>query len=398
MPVRGHADDADVHGRIAIQEAGLFTRSDSLSASLGEQDGNDLLASLRLIWEPSRDRFSFSLTDLVAVEDGVAVRLARATSGVPASPPATWFNLTSTFANHGEVRGIQRVDRLAIGYTAPDYVLRIGRQALTWGSGFVFRPMDLFDPFSPSAIDTEYKPGTDMLYTQWLFGGGSDLQVIVVPRPGRVGEAPSAEASSAAVHLHTVLAGHQTTWLLARDHGDWVGAIGVNGAWGGATWNVEVVPTFVQGGPTRVSAIGNISDAVTLAARNATLFVEYYRNGFGTNRGNVPIGSLPAELLGRLARGQLFDTRRNYLAAGVTLELSPLLSASSSVIADMDDGSVLALVAATYSLGDNLNLVGGVQIPIGPAGTEFGGTPALAASPALVASPTQLYLQLRRYF
>ena len=102
--------------------------------------------------------------------------------------------------------------------------------------------MDLFDPFSPTATDTEYKPGTDMLYVQRLFADGSDLQLAIAPRPPRSGAAPTADASTAALHLHAALLGHQTTWLLARDHGDLVGALGVNGDLGGATWNLEVVP------------------------------------------------------------------------------------------------------------------------------------------------------------
>ena len=123
-------------------------------------------------------------------------------------------------------------------------MVRVGRQALTWGSGLVFRPMDLFDPFSPSATDTEYKPGVDMLYVQRLFADGSDLQLIVAPRP-QVKEGPlTADASSFALHYHLTLFGHQTTLLVARDHGDWVGGAGLNGALGGATWNVELVPTF----------------------------------------------------------------------------------------------------------------------------------------------------------
>jgi hypothetical protein len=277
-------------------------------------------------------------------------------------------------------------------------VLRVGRQALTWGSGLVFRPMDLFDPFAPSATDTEYKPGSDMLYTQWLYSDGSDLQFIVVPRPQREGSPPTADASSTAVHLHTVLLGHHTTLLLARDYGDWVGAIGVNGALGGATWNVELVPTFVNGGPTRTSAVGNVSDAMTALGRNATVFLEYFHNGFGVGSGNLTIASLPAELSVRLARGQLFDTRRDYAAAGLTLEVNPLLNVSPTVIVNLDDGSLFALIAATYSLGDNLTLVGGVQIPVGTAGTEFGGLPIAPGSPTLLAPATQIYLQVRQYF
>ena len=169
-------------------------------------------------------------------------------------------------------------------------------------------------------------------------------------------------------------------------------------ALGGATWNVELVPTVINDGPTRTSALGNVSDALTLAGRNATVFLEYYHNGFGVGRGNFTLTSLPPDLADRLARGQLFDTRRDYLAAGLTLEVNPLLNVSPTLIVDLDDGSLFALVAATYSLSDNLNLIGGVQFPAGPAGTEFGGIPLAPGSQTLLSPARQIYLQIRKYF
>ena len=148
----------------------------------------------------------------------------------------------------------------------------------------------------------------------------------------------------------------------------------------------------------KLSGIANISDAVTLFGRNATVFAEYYRNGFGVAGGPFDLAQLPQPLLGRLERGQVFALRRDELASGLTYEASPLLTLSPTLILDADDGSAFALLAATYSLGNNLTLVAGAQAPIGRARTEFGGLPLSPASPIRLAAPGQLYLQLRRYF
>ena len=258
--------------------------------------------------------------------------------------------------------------------------------------------MDLFDPFGPTATDTEYKPGVDMLYVQRLFADGSDLQFIAAPRQERAGGPVTLDASSLALHFHTTVLGHETTLLVARDHGDWVAALGVNGSLGGATWNLEAVPTALKGGGVQVSGIANISDAVTLFGRNATVFAEYYRNGFGVAGQPFDLASLPPDLVDRLARGQVFDTRRDYLASGLTLEVTPLLNLSPTLIVDLDDGSVLALFAGTYSLADNVTVAAGVQAPVGRSRTEFGGLPPSATSPVALAPPGQIYLQLRRYF
>jgi hypothetical protein len=258
--------------------------------------------------------------------------------------------------------------------------------------------MDLFDPFAANATDTEYKPGTDMVYAQWLFADGADLQLIVVPRPARAGAQPSSNASSVALHLHASVLGHEVTGLLARDHGDVVAGAGLNGSLGGTTWNVELVPTFLDSGGTRVSALANISDAATLFGRNATLFAEYFHNGFGVDADRFSFAALPPELLDRLARGQIFNTRRDYFASGMTWEIDPLLNVSPTLIANLNDGSLYALLAATRSLSDNLSLIAGAQAAFGPRGSEFGGLPLAPGSKTVLAPPLLLYVQIRRYF
>ena len=390
--------DEGVHGRFAVQDALEFARADSLGAQLGGQQSNNVLANLRITWEPVWARWSLTVHYLVTFQHGTDVLVARDEAGLLGKPPPAWLTLGNTFIDRGESQALQGLDRLAVGYSAPDFVIRLGRQALTWGSGVVFRPMDLFDPFAPNATDTEYKPGTDMLYTQFLFGDGSDLQLVAVPRPAQPDGAPSADASSFALHWHTLLLGHATTWMLARDYGDWVGAVGINGALRGATWNLEVVPTVERQGPTRFSALANISNAVTLWQRSATVFAEYFRNGFGIAGGQYDLASLPSDLTRRLARGQLFETRRDYLAAGLTVQASPLLNVSPQLIAGLDDGSCYALASATYSLSDNLDLIAGAQAPLGRSRTEFGGVLLAPGSRMVLAPPGTLYAQIRRYF
>ena len=86
------------------------------------------------------------------------------------------------------------------------------------------------------------------------------------------------------------------------------------------------------------------------------------------------------------------------LAGGLTLEVTPLLNVSPTLIVNLNDASLFALASTTYSLGDNLNLIAGVEVPVGPTHTEFGGLPLAPASPTDLAPPGQIYLQLRRYF
>src|SRR5436190_6089933 len=145
------AQAADVHGRLELQDFAAFARSDSLDALLGARDRNDVAGNLRLTWEPQWDSWTFTLHYLLQADYGDSVRLARARAGLIPAPPSTLLDLTSLLYDHANLKSEQSIDRLSIGYAAEDLVVRIGRQALTWGGGLVFRPMDLFDPFAPNA-------------------------------------------------------------------------------------------------------------------------------------------------------------------------------------------------------------------------------------------------------
>jgi hypothetical protein len=395
-----HAQALDIRGRAVLGGEYAYEDSKSFTALIGENTRSDALGDLRLIWQPHEGAWDFDLAYQLTADAGDTPVLTRYENLLRrlVVPPTTLFDLSDTFINGKRFSAIQRIDRLSLSYTSDHLVIRLGRQALTWGSGLVFHPVDLFDPFAPNAIDTEYKPGADMLYAQYLFEDGSDLQFVVVPRPTYQNGPPDSNESSFALHYHRAIGGFQTTWLLARDRRDVVAAIGVNGSLGGATWNVEVEPTFVRAGPTLMSAIANVSDATTLFGRDATLFAEYFRNGFGESARHYDLIDLSQPLILRLFRGQMFVTGRDYLAAGSQLQWTPLLEIDPTLIVNLDDHSLYAIAEATYSLRENLNLVLGAQIPAGPERTEFGGVAFIGAASPFYEHPATMYVQLRRYF
>ena len=109
-----------------------------------------------------------------------------------------WWDLTPTIGELDGTLVIHRLDRLNVSWTGARTVLRFGRQAISWGNGLLFNPLDVFNPFDPAAVDTEYKTGDDMLYGQYLFDNGHDLQgVAVVRRDPLSGEVESVHSSLA---------------------------------------------------------------------------------------------------------------------------------------------------------------------------------------------------------
>ena len=112
------------------------------------------------------------------------------------------FDLTKIIGDQGKQAAFHRLDRLSVGYTGPRAVLRFGRQAVTWGNGMVYTPMDIFNPFDPTAVDTEYKTGDDMLYGQYLRDNGDDWQSVLVFRRDLISGDLDSDVSSLALKYH----------------------------------------------------------------------------------------------------------------------------------------------------------------------------------------------------
>ncbi len=63
-----------------------------------------------------------------------------------------FMDLTHTIKEEDRYILVQRLDRLNFTFNSNLGSVRIGRQAITWGNGLIFNPMDLFNPFPPADI------------------------------------------------------------------------------------------------------------------------------------------------------------------------------------------------------------------------------------------------------
>ncbi len=77
--------------------------------------------------------------------------------------------------------------------------------------------------------------------------------------------------------------------------------------------------------------------------------------------------------------------------------MSPLWSITPNLFANLDDPSALLQVIAQHSLGDNLTLLGAVNLSIGPDGSEYGGIETGLPNQFLSRS-AGLFAQLAWYF
>lgn len=309
-----------------------------------------------------------------------------------------FFNLTGTIDDDGKFVALHRLDRLSLGYASDKAVVRLGRQALSWGNGLVFSPMDIVNPFDPTAVDTEYKAGDDMLYAQYLRGNGDDIQFAYVVRRDIVSGDPEFDESTVAAKYHGIVGAAEYDLLAARNFGDTTLAVGGNRSIGGAVWRGDLVLTDAASG-SKVQFVTNLSYSWMWGGKNVSGVLEYYFDEFGQKDGSYDATSLAQnpELLQRLARGQSFTIGRHYVAGGLTIEMTPLWILMPNLFANAEDGSALLQIVTRNNLHEDMEFIGALNIPLGPDGSEYGGI-ALDTPGVFLSTGASLFAQLAWYF
>ena len=355
-------------------------------------DGNaDLRLMLRHTTGPLTLLAEHALTWAGGDSHGFANTLGATLDQSPAGDHRRALNLTWEIDEGGRHRSWGRFDRLAAQYRRGSWAVTLGRQAVSWGSGLVFQPMDLFNPFAPTTVDRDYKAGDDLLLVERLLADGGDLQLLVVGRGDgggrRNGGAASEdrpqlgdrrrgrERASVALKWHGFAGPVEFDLLAARHYADRMLGFSLRLPVGAAMLRSDLVATKLESGGWRASGLANLDASFIVGRRNAYVFAEYFHNGFGLKRLPSDGAPLPPALAERLGRGEVFNRMRDYLALGGNLEWHPLLNQSLTLIGNLQDGGLLLQTSVTHERGDRQRLQLGLVHPLAGRGKEFGGVP-----------------------
>ena len=263
------------------------------------------------------------------------------------------FNLTGALTDSTGKLTYHRLDRLLMTYRADSLITTFGRQAVTWGNGFVYNVMDIFNPFSPTAMDTEYKSGDDMLYIQTLNDSGDDWQFIVLPRRDTNGDIIDTE-SSLAIKYHTNKASTDIDLLLSQHYDSSVLGVGLSHAIAESMWRFDITNTNTSDNKNITSLSTNLDYSWVGFGKNMYGFIEYYHNGFGIDR-NTDVLIPNSNLAVRLQRGELFALYKSYLAIGVRTELHALVNLSTTLIHNISIDHSLFNLLLSYDIKQNLS-------------------------------------------
>jgi hypothetical protein len=258
------------------------------------------------------------------------------------------------------------LDRLALRLGKPGLEVQIGRQAFNHGSARMFPATDLFAPFGPGTIDTEFKRGVDGLRATAALGINHEIEAYVIAHePDMVADPEEGKITP-------------EEWMyLLRWKGIFPGLFDVS-VFAGRSYEQPTVGFDIS--TDLLGAALYAESAARIAVREeqdtsvqATAGVEYkWRFGLSTtaevyynNLGSkapftraLTDPSLPRQV------GELNYLGNWYagLAAGYSWEL---LSVGAGYIQNLQDGSLLLTTNVGYDFAENVAVGLGGLIPIG---------------------------------
>lgn len=370
--------DTDFSARLKLFSTASFLPDHDAQRQMQGTPALDHSADLRLMLKQDLGplRLVVDHSTVALNGDGVALNVGRDSTvdQTATNDQNRRWDLTREIDDGSRHQSFHRLDRLAVKWQSSQWGVTLGREAVSWGNGIVFQPMDIFSPFSPTVVDRDYKAGDDLILIDRLMGNGTDLQLLHVARRDEAGQ-PGHDVSSSALKWHGY-AGPIEFDVVAAQHFDQdIYATGMRFPVGQALVRLDLVASEDLAGDQVFSGVLNADVSFMLADRNAYAFIEYFHNGWGVTELPDEAASLPVDLQLRIARGELFNLMKNYVAAGFNYEWHPLIAHNASIIANLHDNSILLQTSLSYSPGDNQMLQMGLIEPLGDAGDEFGGVP-----------------------
>jgi len=284
------------------------------------------------------------------------------------------MDLTKPIDENDDYVLYHRLDRLSLTWLPEWGVVRIGRQAVTWGNGLLFNPMDLFNPFSPADIERDYKTGDDIVSAQFCVDKIGDFQFLYVPRRNPSSGDVAWDQNSLAGKLHLASGTTEFDVVAAKHYRDAVVGLGSTGYLGDAAWRLDATWTFLdEDSDSRdyLSLVANMDYSWAWWEKNCYGFLEFFYNGLGDDQYTEALSE--PDILERLDRGELFTLGRAYVSGHIRVELHPLFNVYLTVINNLTRFSGILQPRTTWDIAQDLQMTFGGTIFYGGRDTEYGG-------------------------
>jgi hypothetical protein len=271
-----------------------------------------------------------------------------------ALPQRSYWDLEDEYLSRDSVQMSHRVYRAVVTATAAETKVSLGRQRIAWGSGRLWNPTDLLNPYNPTQLEFQEREGADAVLVEQSFGALSRASAVYAPQ--RAGPA------SRALRFGLNVSQTDLAVMAGQFHGSDVIGAEFAGRLGEAGFHGEAAYTRAEESRWFTRAVIGIDYAFP---NTLTVGAELYWNGQGTSN------SEDYDLAGLVA-GEVQNVARRYVGGQARYEITPLLRCDTLLIWNMDDSSRYFAPQVVYSLKEDFDVSAGVQFFGGSKGSEYG--------------------------
>ncbi len=308
-----------------------------------------------------------------------------------------------------------RTDRLNVSGDIQSLTWTIGRQPITLGHGLGFTPMDLVNPFFPTIVDQEYKPGVDAVTADLFFGTSTKMSLITAYTDEQlISDTDDWQVNGMAYALYAqhTFGRHDLGVLLGEMRGDEVLGLTLATYAGPVGIHSDVTYTLPADPDVEDPFVRGVVGAMWTATDDLLFTSEVYHQTLGVTDPSDYVTQMEGE---RYQRGELWLVGTTYGSASVSYQVTPLVQGSASLIGNLVDASALFAPGLNVSVSDEVQLVMGGFISLGDRPDELSVTDlvdpstgfplqgkalnsALGVNSEFGFYPSSAHLELKAYF
>lgn len=266
------------------------------------------------------------------------------------------LKLRWNLANGSKFSTFHFIDRLYFKKDFGNLNLTLGRQRISWGTGRIWNPTDLFNPINPANFSKIEKDGADVVSVKFYLGSFTDIQFVYNP-------IDKFKMNNYGVRFRTNY--HEFDFSFMSGLFDKRGVAGFDFA--GNLFKAGVRGEMIFSADVKnfksnfFKFILGFDNQFT---KNIYGLVEYHFNGEGKSRKDE-------YEIERLINGEILNLSKNYVFVMLNYALNPIASFSASLNKNLNDGSGFISFGFSYSVSDNSDLNFGALIFHGDEGDEY---------------------------
>lgn len=339
------------------------------SANLVESDKDyyDHLIHQRLNFEYRFEqgfRVNLSMRNRLLWGDSVELPAYRSIIG---SDTGYW-DLTTNWLEGDSVIGTSQFDRAYVQWSDTDWQLRAGRARINWSMNTIWNPNDVFNAYSIYDFDYEERGGTDAVSVTRKLNFASSVDLVFSPNESR-------DLTSYAARYLYNYRGWDMQVIGGKSYLDRVLGGGIAGDLFGAGLRAEMS----RFEPTKERWNDVVLTSNTVASIESDYSFASQRNWVGRLAylyiSEPQSAESAAKYLKLPLSAKTLSFTQNTYYADLGFDISPLWRATFSTVYYQDHSYYLA-INSQYSVSDNVQLIGVIQMFDGRKDSLFGETPA----------------------